>query len=115
MTPEAVERIGQGRVWTGKRAKELGLVDELGGFDVAVRLARELAQIPEGDGIHFRVLPEKPGWFESIWSDDEVKSVDVLPPSIRETLLMLQPLARASVMDGQPALVMPYRLDLGYK
>ena len=39
MSKEAVDRVGQGRVWTGLRAKELGLVDELGGLDRAIEIA----------------------------------------------------------------------------
>jgi protease-4 len=45
-TPEQVEPIAQGHVWTGAKAKELGLVDELGGLDAAIAKAQELAQVP---------------------------------------------------------------------
>ncbi|EKE86964.1 signal peptide peptidase SppA [Idiomarina xiamenensis] len=45
MTPAAVHEIAQGRIWTGRQALELGLVDELGGFDDAVAKAAELAAI----------------------------------------------------------------------
>jgi protease IV len=47
MTQEEVDRVGGGRVWTGVQAKELGLVDELGGLQAAVRKARELADLPK--------------------------------------------------------------------
>jgi protease-4 len=46
MSEEQVEEIAQGRVWTGKQALERGLVDELGDFEVAVRKAKELAELP---------------------------------------------------------------------
>ena len=42
---EAVEKFADGRVMTGEQAVELGLVDELGGFQDAVDLAKELAEI----------------------------------------------------------------------
>jgi protease IV len=45
MTKEAVDEIGQGRVWSGENALEIGLVDELGGLDRAVKLAAELAEL----------------------------------------------------------------------
>ncbi len=45
MTIEQVNEIAQGRVWTGKQAKENGLVDELGNLDDAVAYAAELANI----------------------------------------------------------------------
>jgi protease IV len=43
---EAIEEIARGRVWTGRQALGLGLIDELGDVEVAVRKAKELAQIP---------------------------------------------------------------------
>jgi protease-4 len=43
MTEERVEEIARGRVWTGTQAHEIGLVDELGNFDTALALAKELA------------------------------------------------------------------------
>ena len=39
MTKEAIEKVAEGRVWTGEAAKELGLVDELGGIDTALEIA----------------------------------------------------------------------------
>ena len=44
-TPEQIDAIAQGRVWTGQQAKELGLVDELGGLERALALAKERAKI----------------------------------------------------------------------
>ncbi len=47
MTPEQVDNIAQGRVWSGVKAKELGLVDELGGLDDAINEAAHLANMDE--------------------------------------------------------------------
>ncbi len=44
MSVEAIEKIAEGRVWTGAAAKELGLVDELGGLDKALEIAAEKAE-----------------------------------------------------------------------
>jgi len=41
-----LRRVADGRVFTGKRAKELGLVDELGGLEDAIEKAKELASVP---------------------------------------------------------------------
>jgi protease-4 len=46
-TKAEIDAIGQGRVWTGKQALELGLVDKLGGIDDAVKVAAELAGIDD--------------------------------------------------------------------
>ena len=45
LSVEYVDSIARGRVWTGTQAKELGLVDELGGIDVALRIAAQEAGI----------------------------------------------------------------------
>ena len=45
MNTKEVDMIGQGRVWTGIRAKEIGLVDEMGGLSDAIQLASKLAEI----------------------------------------------------------------------
>ncbi len=46
-----IEAIARGRVWTGRQAMEQGLVDEMGDFPLAVRRAREMARIPEAQGV----------------------------------------------------------------
>ena len=48
LEPDAVERLARGRVWSGLKAKELGLVDEFGGLDAAVKAAAGLAELEEG-------------------------------------------------------------------
>lgn len=45
MTPEAINKVGQGRVWTGNQALELGLVDALGGIEDAIQAAADLANV----------------------------------------------------------------------
>ena len=47
MSFEAVDSIAQGRVWSGKQALEIGLVDELGGLEDAIREAADLVDISE--------------------------------------------------------------------
>lgn len=56
---EKVLEIAKGRIWTGEDAKELGLVDELGGLPVAIRLAREAAGIPMDASVQLKMFPEK--------------------------------------------------------
>lgn len=47
MSVEEIDRIGQGRVWTGSKAKELGLVDEIGDLDKAIEIAVQRAGLKE--------------------------------------------------------------------
>ncbi len=49
LTKEQVDSVGQGRVWTGTDAKAIGLVDELGGLEDAVKDAVALAGLTEGN------------------------------------------------------------------
>jgi protease-4 len=51
MTFEEAEKLAHGRVWTGRQAKANGLVDELGGLDRAIELAKELADIPADEKV----------------------------------------------------------------
>jgi protease-4 len=63
MPKEKVLEVAKGRVWTGEDAKALGLVEELGGFPAALRLAREAAGIPPETGVRVKVFPERrPRW-----------------------------------------------------
>lgn len=54
---ERVREIAKGRIWTGEAAKGLGLVDELGGFPTAFRLAREAAGLEAQAPIEIREFP----------------------------------------------------------
>jgi protease-4 len=65
-TPEEIEVVAQGRVWTGQQALENGLVDRLGGLEAAVATARERAGIAAGEPVRLVVLPEKKGFLETI-------------------------------------------------
>jgi protease-4 len=47
MSKEAINEIGQGRVWTGEQAVKNGLVDELGGMDTAIQAAAKLADLSD--------------------------------------------------------------------
>lgn len=53
MSLDSVDQVAQGRVWLGSRAKELGLVDELGGLDTAILLAAKLAKLPKGYRVNY--------------------------------------------------------------
>lgn len=61
MAPEKVDEVAQGRVWTGKQARERGLVDELGGLQTAVKLAASLAKLGEGYRTAY-IEAEPKGW-----------------------------------------------------
>jgi protease-4 len=61
---EKIDAIAQGRVWTGKQARELGLVDELGGLDRAIVLAKEHAKLDAAKPVTLVIYPQKRSVFE---------------------------------------------------
>jgi protease-4 len=65
-TPERIDAIAQGRVWTGKQAKEIGLVDELGGLDRALEIAKERAKIGKDTEVELVVFPPKKSLLEVV-------------------------------------------------
>jgi protease-4 len=70
MTYEQATNLALGRVWSGRQAKENGLVDELGGLDRAVEVAKELAKIPAEEKVTVVHYPKRKGFLELILSSD---------------------------------------------
>ena len=66
MSVEAIEKIAEGRVWTGATAKELGLVDELGGLDKAIEIAAQKAEV---EAYSLLTYPSKEGFFSSLMNE----------------------------------------------
>jgi protease IV len=65
-TPEKIDAIAQGRVWTGQQAKQIGLVDELGGLERALALAKEHAKIGRDTEVELVVYPPKRSLYETL-------------------------------------------------
>jgi protease-4 len=86
-TPEEIDAVAQGRVWTGEQALEVGLVDRLGGLATAVSVAREKAGIPAGREVSLVVLPERKGLLEELMQrQEEVVVLNALGPGARSAL-----------------------------
>lgn len=62
LKPEAVDQLARGRVWSGLKARQLGLVDEFGGLDAAVIKAAALAELAEGSYVldELQPMPDSP-------------------------------------------------------
>jgi protease-4 len=69
LTPERVHAIAEGRVWTGRQARQLGLVDELGGLDRALALAKQRAKIPPDQEVELIVYPPRRSFLEILASE----------------------------------------------
>jgi len=66
MPPERIDAIAQGRVWTGRQAKERGLVDELGGLQRALAIAKSRAQIDEDAEVELVIYPQRKSFYELV-------------------------------------------------
>jgi protease-4 len=67
-TPERIDAIAQGRVWTGQQAKDLGLVDELGGLQHALAIAKTRAQIDPNAEVEIVTYPQRKSFYELVQS-----------------------------------------------
>jgi protease-4 len=63
-TPEKIDAIAQGRVWTGRQARENGLVDALGGLDAAVAIAKQRAKLAADTEVELVVYPPRKSFYE---------------------------------------------------
>src|SRR6202522_72861 len=93
MTVEAVDKIGKGRVWSGSQAKELGLVDELGGLDRAVEVAKTLAHIPAGESVRLVRYPEERSFFQELLQKekDTTSESQSLESMLRHIVSQMEP------------------------
>jgi protease-4 len=89
MKREEVAAVAEGRVWTGADAHRLGLVDELGGLDRALELAREAAKLEPGARYQVEYYPEAPGLLEVLLGRRE----PALPAELRSWIGLLLPRA----------------------
>jgi protease-4 len=65
-TPEELDAVAQGRVWTGQQAREKGLVDALGGLDTAIAIAKERAKIPKDEDVELVVFSGRRTLYEAL-------------------------------------------------
>ncbi len=98
MKVEAVDQIAQGRVWTGERAKKLGLVDELGGLHTAIALAKQLAKIPATEPVTLVTLPPP----KSLWERISEITEGADPTRAGPVVPLKTALARLESLAGQP-------------
>jgi protease-4 len=88
-TKEEIQKVAAGRVWTGVQAKEHGLVDLLGGFNDAVKVAAEKADI--SDDYRVKFFPKRKSFIEKLLSDsEETVKVKLLQREMKEHYLLYQ-------------------------
>ncbi len=111
LTRDSVHALARGRIWTGADARRLGLVDELGGFQVALRLARESIGLEPDAAVNLRTFPGERTLLQIILDRGDPSSyptgANVAVSLIREMQPLLQ-MGRRVGLFGQPGpLTMP--------
>ncbi len=120
MNVDAMHAVAQGRVWTGAQALERGLVDDLGGLDVAIEHARGLAGVEEETGI--LRLPRQRTFVEELM--DDLQNARIGPsasnPSLELARLLggegalqtLETMARVLGTDASVVAMSPYLIEI---
>ena len=120
---EEVDSIGQGRVWTGFQAKERGLIDEFGGLEKAIEIAKQLANLPADKDVRRIAYPKPVPFLERIFGSGEDTTfskteeqkaqeaiIKALPEDVRKTLRY------ASILDqmkrGEAMMMLPFELEI---
>ena len=115
-----IDSVGQGRVWTGKQAKEKGLVDDFGGLDKAIDVAKQLANIPANKGIERVILPYPTTFLQQLLSGGGENSntqveqqravLAAMPEDARRAFRYMQLMDR--MKNGETMLLMPFDLRI---
>jgi len=118
-----IDSIGQGRVWTGRQGKEKGLVDEYGGLDRAIEIAKQLANIPADKGVQRIIRPQPPTFWDELFSDSGADEADAtaavkqqqamvaaMPEDMRHAFRYLQMMDR--IKSGEPVYLLPFSLRI---
>ena len=111
-----IDSVGQGRVWTGAQAKDKSLVDEFGGLDRAIEVAKQLAKIPADKGVERVILPYPTTFLQQLLtgSDDNANTqleqqravLAAMPEDVRRAFRYMQLMDR--MKNGETMLVMPF-------
>jgi protease-4 len=118
-----IDSIGQGRVWTGRQGKDNGLVDEYGGLDKAIEVAKQLANIPASKGVQRIIRPIPPTFWEQLLSDSDEDETEAapemkqqqamlaaMPEDVRHAFRFLQLMDRAK--RGEATYLLPFSLRI---
>jgi protease-4 len=116
--PAYIDSVGQGRVWTGSQGKENGLVDEFGGLDRAIAIAKQLANIPADKEVNRVILPYPQTFLQQLLSAADTSTevqqqravFAALPEDARRAFRFMKLLDQ--MKSGQSMLVMPFELRI---
>ena len=115
---EKLEELAGGQVYTGRVAKRIGLVDELGTLKDAIQLAKQLAGLKPGEKAELRILPEPQNPLDELFGldKDEEKEVSLMLGMKHFVPELAEPLRRAiqfqRVMREPVSVMMPFWVEI---
>ena len=111
-TPERIDAVGQGRVWTGGQAKDRGLVDILGGLDTAVSIAKQRAHIPADEEVELVLYSPRRSFYEALTelgrSSSAFSSWGVLMDAAQRRAVAALATPVTGFRRGEPLALMPF-------
>jgi len=110
LNAKEVDAVARGRVWTGKDAKSLGLVDVLGGYEEAILLARQSAGLDAEEPALITVYPRRKGRLEGLYAALREADIGGILGGIRDLALVLG--YAEAILDIVPELAEPERASL---
>ena len=120
MNVEQANTLGQGRVWTGTQAKTNGLVDELGGLEKAIEIAKQLANLPADKDVKRIVFPAPRPFLETVFGSEESTVsaeqkaqralAESLPADARKALRFAELMDRMKAGEGM--MLLPFELEI---
>jgi len=105
MTKDEVHEVAQGRVWTGTTGKEIGLVDEIGGMELAIKMARDTAGIKPNRRIQTVEMPGK-GLMNPSMFQPKLLGIQWSPRWLQQENEELQYLRMMIEAEGKPMIMM---------
>ena len=114
MKLEKVNQIARGRVWTGKDAKEIGLVDELGGLKNAIAYAAKQAGIKEPKVLYYPLRKEDK-WLDLFEQFEEENNASVKSPSIKLPVELLNYYNQLKALENKMGIQARLPFDISFK
>jgi len=117
LTIEQVDQIGQGRVWTGRQALEIGLVDELGGLYTAVRRAKLEVGLAATDDVYLIPFPKQKSLSAQLMEAFQQTGALAAGPGILFAESLPEPLRKIvewtrDLPSGTPLLIPPVIIEI---
>jgi protease IV len=106
MTYEEMHKYAQGRVWTGELAKLVGLVDELGGLEMAIDKAEELVGINPIEDTPLVLYPKEKSFFEQLQQTNQVRMAEVTEEMPKPLKKVIRDSVRAELFENEPFLLL---------